>query len=91
VAREKKLLDRSDASVGVSEVSLNGKERAMFASLFDLILGYVVLVFFTVVSLISVAIVLGLRFLRRNDEARKVAEGYARIVASKAAKKWLKF
>jgi hypothetical protein len=62
----------------------------ILASVFDQILGTLCTGFFTVILVISVAGVLGGRFLKRNEEARKVAKRVARAAALKAARRWLK-
>ena len=44
---------------------------------------------FTVIALITASAVLGGRFHKRNEEARKVAKGIARDAALKMTQKWL--
>jgi uncharacterized membrane protein len=62
----------------------------IIGSVFDQILGTLCTGFFTVILVISVAGVLGGRFLKRNEEARKVAKRIATAAALKAARRWLK-
>ena len=62
----------------------------MLATVFDQVLGMLCMGVFTVMFLISVAVILATRFLKRNDEARKLAKGLTRAAVFKAAKKWLK-
>ncbi len=61
----------------------------LLASIFDQILGTLCTGFFTLILVISVVGVLGGRFLKRNDEARKVAKRIARAAALKATRRWL--
>ena len=62
----------------------------IFANVFEQILGTLCPGFFTVIFVIAVTGVLGGRFLKRNEEARKVAKRVARAAALKAARRWLK-
>jgi hypothetical protein len=59
-------------------------------SVFNQIFGTLCTGFFTLVLVIAVAGVLGGRFLKRNEEARKVAKRVARAAALKATRRWLK-
>ncbi len=62
----------------------------LLANVFDQILGTLFMGLFTVIAMISVVVVLGGRFLKRNDEARTVAKRFARAAALKAARRWFK-
>jgi hypothetical protein len=62
----------------------------ILASIFDQILGTLCTGLFTVILMISVAGVLGGRFLNRNDAARTAAKRIARAAALKAIRRWLK-
>ena len=57
----------------------------------DQILGMLCMGFFIVIFVISVAIVLWVRFLKGPNEARKVAKGMARSAVFQAARKWLRY
>jgi hypothetical protein len=61
----------------------------ILANVFDQMLGVFFTAFFTVTLVIAVAITLGVRFLKKNDEARKVAKRIGRAAALKLAEKWL--
>jgi hypothetical protein len=62
----------------------------LFASVFSQILGTLCFGFFAVILVIAVAVFFGGRFLKRNEEARKVAKRIARAAALTATRKWLK-
>jgi hypothetical protein len=60
------------------------------ASVFNQIFGTLCTGLFTLILVIAVAGVLGGRFLKRNEEARKVAKRIARAAVLKVARIWLK-
>ena len=61
----------------------------ILASVFDQILGTLLTGFFTVMLVIAVAVTLAVRFLKKNDDARKVAKRIGRSAVWRVAEKWL--
>jgi len=61
----------------------------ILANVFDQMLGALCTGFFTVMLVIAVAVALGARFLKKNEDARKAAKRIGRAAALRVAEKWL--
>lgn len=61
----------------------------ILANVFDQMLGVLCTGLFTVMLVIAVAVALGARFLKKNEEARKAAKKIGRATALRIAEKWL--
>jgi len=57
----------------------------ILANIFSDVLGTLCTGFFSVMLVLAVAATFGVRFLKRNDEARKLAKKIARAAAEKVA------
>jgi hypothetical protein len=62
----------------------------LFASFFNQVLGTLCVGFFAVILVISVAVFFGVRFIKRNDEARKSAKKIIRAIVVEVANIFLK-
>lgn len=61
----------------------------ILANVFDQMLGVLCTGFFTLMLVIAVAVTLGGRFLKKNEDARKAAKKIGRAAALRVAEKWL--
>jgi hypothetical protein len=61
----------------------------LFANIVDLFLQTICMGFFSVLVLIFLTVVFGMRFLGKNDQARTATKKIARGLIVKAVKRWL--